>query len=79
VTRYQALGASGTYPLGAPVTQLGAQGNELGANRHLEDVQEDVHKDVTTSTRANARKRKRAPRSRGARPNLSYLEEAGTA
>jgi Helix-turn-helix domain len=79
VTRYRALGASGTYSVGAPGTQLGAQGNELGANRHPEDVQEDVQEDVPTSLRANARGRKKGRRSGGARPDLSYLDEAGSA
>jgi hypothetical protein len=58
-TRYRALGAQGTYPLGDESTQLGAQGNQLGASGHPEDVQEDVHEDVKPSTRADARSRKK--------------------
>ena len=67
-TRYRALGAPVTYSVGASGTQLGAQGNELGAPVHPEDVQEDVQKDVT-SLRANARKRKNARRGRASKSN----------
>jgi hypothetical protein len=66
-TRYIALGASGTYLLGAQGTQLGAQGNELGAPEHPEDVQEGVQEDATTSTRARARGKENAPRGRASK------------
>jgi predicted transcriptional regulator len=79
-TRYRALGAPVTYSLGDSGTQLGAQGNELGAPEHPEDVQEDVQKDVHNfSTRAARARKKKGARSGGARPNLSYLDDAGTA
>jgi Helix-turn-helix domain len=75
VSHYRALGAPVTYSLGDSENELGDLGNELGANRHLEDVQEDAQEDVQSSPTG----RKRPPGAMPARALTARGQETHAA